>query len=193
MSSSGDDITQGFRFVREVYRNVSRMLRASDEVVEKYGFVPYRPVGQRWRPFERTNDNIAEPDGWVPTMIVRQFYPQHAESRAVLTVATVLLNDVLDAPLALASYMRIKADPPSVLWLGLLQAWHGEDAPFDGVVRPVKNSIEQFSQEYAAALSAPVIHSVAVSLVTITSNNEVERLLVQPLVEELRRESILPR
>jgi hypothetical protein len=96
---------------------------------------------------------------------------------------------MLAEPLAMASFMRVKATPDSVYWLSLLQGWT-KNCPPDGRVRTIQNQVKEYEPYYAAVLEDPNILTVARPLLEITNTEELNNQLIVPLIAALKESKL---
>ncbi len=177
-------MSECFAYVRDVFRNASRLLSASEIVLSPYRFVAYSVA---WRPFE-IKPTLDEPEHWLPSHAVRQFHRLNEKGKEVFTVGVVFWweeqNDSF-VPLAMTSYMRIRADLDDVYWVPLLQAWH-RGGKTDGTVQVLQNDRDDYRSDYEGVLAEPDVASVAVPLVDITLASELDARLIRPLMQHIR-------
>lgn len=180
----GREVVEAFHYVRDIYRNVSRILQASDPAMQHRG---YRPYG--WSAVWTPGDRVTTPEKWGPYWAVRQYYRPETQNREVLTVAAVMWdpkNEEMDTPVLLASRMQVTTTSgPDALWVGLWQHWSMYGS--DGIVRPLRVGDESrlAASDVAKAkalLASGALVSVAIPLLNVTSIDVVERRLLDPLL-----------
>lgn len=189
-----DAMTEAFLYVRDVFRNVERMLLASDPILTERGFV----VTPRWLATIPPSDSkfvisadVSVADMWMPYYLVRQYGPAGTDPNAatdLLTIGAVPWHRRLPAfrsPLAIASRARLSTNEPNdVYWVGLAQAW--SDLPADSEARIVENVFKTADPSLAATFDKLVpsgrIVSVASPLPELRSVEDVARRLVEPLL-----------
>lgn len=183
VSEGGREMDAGFRYVLEVYANVSRLLLACDAILQPHKFAPYA-----WAPMEPPRKADA-PKTWLPNRAVRQYYPQDRQWKEILTVGAYLYSrhdDKAFEPVCVASMMAVNtANTDAVYWLGVLGAL--SRAP-RGVVETVRATDGQFAwgrSDFEKVVRDGVILSIAVPLLEITSTTQVEDRLLTPLFQRL--------
>ncbi len=182
----GTSIAEGFRYVRSIHRNVSRLLMSADALLSERGLLPY----DGWSASHPLNFRAMVPDDWLAGYFIRQFYPQGKKNSEVLTVGVVLVppERFSDVPVCLASSMTVRKVPNAVYPLSVAQvAVRGH--PPDGVVRAVRAAdleTDWFGSWEITSFSEVIVDerltSVAVPLTAVNSSAELESLLVKPLL-----------
>jgi hypothetical protein len=69
---AGTSIVEGFRYVRSIHRNVSKLLMSADALLSERGLLPY----EGWSASHPLNFRATAPDDWLAEYFVRQFYSQ---------------------------------------------------------------------------------------------------------------------
>lgn len=189
----GTSIVEGFRYVRSIHRNVSRLLMSADALLSEHGLLPYEgwsasyPVG---------NYRATAPDDWLAEYFIRQFYSQGKKNSEVFTVGVVLVppERFSDVPVCLASSMIVRKVPNAVYTLSVAQV-AARGHPPDGVVRPVGVADletgwfgETEIMSFAQLVVEERLTSLAVPLTEVSSSTELEALLVKPLLSYISSE-----
>ena len=183
VSQAGREMDAGFRYVLDVYRNVSRMLLGCDAMLQPYRFVPYAGWG-----VSEGGRRANEPASWAPHRPVRQYHPPGRSNAEILTIGAYLYNPHTDEPIepvCVASMMAVASAPDAVYRLGMLGAV--ADVPWGEVVT-IDDSTRGL--EWARADLAKVVRDrrllcIGVPLLEVTTTTHVEKRLVKPLVARL--------
>lgn len=183
-SNSAREMTEGFRYIADVYVNASRMLLSCDLVVAEYGFVPYAT----WGIGESPKRMAAKPKTWMAHYAVRQYYPKDRRDQEILTIGAQFWDpespdDV--EPLCVASMMAVNGIPDAVYWLGMLGARlrspRGNVQIVDATAVP--NAVER--KQLETLVRDGRLLSIAVPLLEVTSTSAIEESLIKPLVAKL--------
>lgn len=181
----GASIVEGFRYVRSIHRNISRLLMSADALLSEHGLLPY----DGWNASYPLHFRATAPDDWLAEYFIRQFYSQGKRNSEVLTVGVVLVppERFSDVPVCLASSMAVKKVPNAVYPLSVAQV-AARGHPPDGSVRSVRAAdleSDWFRNSEITSFSEVVVDdrltSVAVPLTEVTSSAALESLLVKPL------------
>lgn len=190
MNEKSQGMRDALSTVREVYRSVSKLLLASDPVLDELGLSPY---GYQWKAAEEQRFNHTTPDEWAPHRLVRQYFRKKRLDQELFTVGAYLWDPCQEAmrePLCIASFMSVATiHSNDVYWLPLMQA-HDATAPADGEVRLLDPTRWSSANSDALKKLAPTqrVLSVALPLVEITSTSALAHRLLKPLVERIAKE-----
>lgn len=188
VSKDAKELDAGFRYVLDVYSNISRMLLACDAMLHSYGFTPYD-----WPPMEPPG-KASEPVTWLPNRAVRQYFPPDREGTEILTVGAYLYDrEVAEPiePLCIASMMAVSSTNfNAVWWLGMVSAWFDARGSVETIdaTDPRYASHPRFARvrrDATRIVRDGRILSIAVPLLEITSTTHVEDRLVRPLLGQL--------
>lgn len=171
----------------ELYRSTSRMLRASEPLLEERGYAPYA----NWPVREPLKLAYHDPTTWFAHRVVRQFYPRERKNCAILTLGAVLWHPTLphfDTALCIASFIEVAGtNSNDVYGVPLLQI-HAPGAPPDGQVRELRPDdidSDELRDTFRSLVPSTRLTSVAVPLETITSTEHLGSALITPLLAHL--------
>jgi hypothetical protein len=183
VSEGARELDAGFRYVLEVYRNVSRMLLGCDAMLQPYRFAPYASWG-----VAEAGRRASEPAAWLPHRLVRQYHPPGRQNTEILTIGAYLYNPHVDAPIepvCVASMIAVTSTPDAVYRLGMVGAVadvpRGEVVAVDGTTP----GAEWAKSDLARIVRDRRVLSIGVPLLEVTSTTHVEARLVKPLVARL--------
>jgi hypothetical protein len=192
--SDGQRMVKAFHYVRDVYRNVSRMLLSCDELMKAKQFsaksksdaIPKRtPV--------LSPGNIS--DTWLPCYVVRHYH-NISDPRDLITIGTVTCDvdcDQFDMPLCIASRMLVNdTDRDALMWVSIIQMWDTAARP-DGEVRVLSEAswrlpdkdLKEIAQHLYGGRGGRIL-SVACPLLEVCNEDVLEKRLINPLLERGR-------
>jgi hypothetical protein len=185
VSEAGREMDAGFRYVLDVYRNVSRMLLACDPMLEQYRLAPYAT----WAAMDPAKRTATTPATWLAHKAVRQYYPLGREHKEIFTVGAYLFNwrgDDPIEPMCVASMMAVTSDNSNdVYWLGVVGATmplpRGDVQVIGSDDIPEGWGRDRFKQWVRDGRML----SICAPLLEITTAAQVEARLVKPLVARL--------
>lgn len=185
LTAGAKEMDAGFRYVLDVYRNVSRMLLACDPMLEPYGLAPYAT----WAAMDPAKRTATTPATWLAHKAVRQYYPPGREHKEIFTIGAYLFNwrgnDAIE-PMCVASMMAVTSDSSNdVYWLGVVGATlagsRGEVRIIGTEDIPEGWGRDRFKQWVRDGRML----SICVPLLEITTTTQVEDRLVKPLLARL--------
>jgi Sel1 repeat len=208
-TSAGQGMVEAFRYVRDVYRNISRMLLSCDPLMEEKGFL----TNPRWysiwpkRTLELSPENIS--DTWLPYFVVRHYYNVDAPLE-LLTIGAVVWDNWdshwpgFDTPLCLASRMLVPNSGPKeitalkdLMWISVIQMWDTTAKP-DGEVRVLSwdsshlpDRVRKEIPQYVHVRGGRIL-SVACPLLEVCDTDVIEKRLINPLLGRCLTELIPP-
>jgi hypothetical protein len=185
--SDGRGMVEAFYYVRDVYRNICRMLFSCDSLMEEKGF----STEPRWESIwpERTlvlaPGNIS--DSWLPSFVVRQYHKVD-DPLDLISIGAVVWDSYcrdFDIPLCLASRMLVNdPNPNALLWISVIQMWDTTARP-DGEVRVLVGESSGWlneDKEFVRLVRGRRIFSVGCPLLEICDTDAVECRLINPLL-----------
>lgn len=194
MTNDGRAMVEGFRYVRDVFRNIERLLLACDPILMERDFVPAprswcatKPLGDSHL---RLSLDASVADTWLPYYVVRQYGVRGGDFTDLVTVGAMPWNrrrPGFDTALCIASRVKVSSnDNNDVYWLGLAQAW--SEAPADGEVRVLEGKVFASSDADLATRFADLVPSgrllsVARPLPSLLTVDDIANQLVAPLVK----------
>src|SRR5947208_3444210 len=151
VQSDSQAMVKAFHYVRDVYRNISRMLLSCDPLMEEKGFLTDRKWPSIWpdKSLVLSSDNSS--DSWLPYFVVRQYF-NAKESIDLITLAAVVWDcwdsnpPRFDTPLCLASRMLVPdTASKELMWIGVIQMWDRAAKP-DGELRVLSENSSQLPE-----------------------------------------------
>ena len=187
-SDDGRKVLAAFSFVRDVYANAARMLYSADDVMQRRGCVAY---GSSWKAVpDAGRRGVLDYGDWVPYYVIRQYSPTDTEGDEVVTLAAVFYDpegSAIVEPLCIASRMAVTSLGDDLYWLSLYQMWLS-DHPADGSVRVITADSADWQlrpedlEIFQESVAGQTMLSVAIPLLQIKSLDDVEKVLVMPLL-----------
>jgi hypothetical protein len=175
-----------FLYVRDLYRNLAKMLLSCDTLMESRGFVPSSNSSSTWwGDVKRLAHGKNVTDDWLPWLIAR-LYCRKESSSDMAAVAGVLWGDPsFNTPLAIASRMVVvDANSKHLVWICTRQACD-KDAPSDGNPRIFGSDCPRYTaadrQQFDHDIKGGRILSLACPLLDIVDTEGLDRRLLDPL------------
>lgn len=188
--NEGRQMVEGFHYVQEVFRNVSRLLLSADALLSDRKHLPYPTDWSASYP--KKIFKVDEPQAWLPYYFIRQYHPvpQEPTRKEILTVGVVLWNPQdpdFNTPLCIGSRMVVRETSDDVYWLALAQLWSRDALP-DGQVRRIDRSSlggpgwdTSDTKRFEELMVEGALLSIAVPLLGITRADELEDRVLAPL------------
>ena len=118
-------LTETFRYVRDIYRTCATMLESADVPLLDLGYTTY-DWHAIWPKRSTLHRNVSE---WLPTFVIRQYHRAGRSHKEALTIGAALWGygsrqRELERALCIASYMQLQTgDPDDIYRWGLVQRW----------------------------------------------------------------------
>ena len=183
---NGKEVVAAFHYVRDIYRNVSRILQACDPSMQQRGFRAYK-----WSAVWTPGDKVTTPEKWAPYWAVRQYHRRDTQNQEVLTVAAVMWDprhEEMETPVLIGSRMQVvTTSGPEAFWVGLWQHWSTQTPDGEARRLSVENPTRLTPNDVAKAkalLADGTLLSVAIPLLEVVSIDVVERRVIDPLLRE---------
>ena len=183
----GPQMVAAFYYVRDVYRNISRMLLSCDSLMEANSF----STNPRWDSISKdrilvlSQGNIS--DTWMPYFAVRQYF-KNDNPLDFITIGAVVwdFHGWLDTPLCLASRMLVHDPSPNeLMWISVVQVWDTDAKP-DGKVHLLSEASSKLPDNLRRQIPQYVqggrILSVACPLIEVCDIDAIASRLINPLL-----------
>jgi len=194
MNEAEQSMQRGYTYMRDVYRNVARMLLSADPIMvdRRFNFAgnDWRAVDSNFATTLQLSRNAT--DTWLPTRVIRQ-YVNFDDDNDVVTLAAILFaNDGENpaVPSAVASRVWFENtgtnDP---YWIGVMHVWDALRPPIDGTVRVLGDRLEASGLSDAnrdifnRLVRGRRLISVGVPLTEVTNTDELVSRIISPLLE----------
>ena len=177
MSDEGKQILEATRNFRTYLENVGKLLSTAGAMLEKHGYEIYSNTAS-----VGVSNSIEWPKKWIPRDAFRFF--THNNGR-ILVVISVILDDIeypnsLGQPLVSAAWFKYRKEVGDWKWKFSRIILNGQEYSLDGKMMDVPPETEIMG-EYKILSS----QALAVPLVDIQSERDIEEKIISPLVESL--------
>jgi len=187
MSNDGENILNSVKQMKNIFKDVSRLLETVDGLMEKEEWIP--AWKQRNLSILESSNSLINPDRWMPSEIFR-FYKKKDIPK--LSFASVLLDDDLDEnytisePLITAGYFDLgdkKVDYPDYGWPRIYgfaknEEDNGTITPFKGGIELAKDRKYNFPFESGEGFGWP--------LTSIKNTEDIQNKIIIPLIKLLK-------
>jgi hypothetical protein len=195
----GQKMVEAFYYVRDVYRNISRMLLSCDPLMDEKRFSTNLNWISVWpdRALKLFPGNIS--DTWLPYFVVRHYYSID-DQLDLVNIGAVTWDyhrPQFDMPLCIASRMLVPdSSAKELMWISVLQMWDSAARP-DGQVRLLNggdlDSVKKgLGNQFAQRVRGGRILSVACPLLEVGDIAVLENRLINPLLARGRAELDVP-
>ena len=190
-TEDGAQMMAAFVYIRDVYRNLARMLLGADPLLADRGYSPFHS----WDAVPASpGTKLARHDDWLPHCVIRQYHPNGNQAGDLITLAALpwdrhaeVYGHPQTQPLVICSRLQpTSTNTNDIYWVGAVHTRTSKPLPADSKPHLITSGalrLGGLQAKWEGLVAGGQVLSVACPLLAIRDFNDLERHLIQPLFE----------
>jgi hypothetical protein len=199
--ASLNPMQEAFSYVREIYRNCSRILLNADLLMEERGFLKYGWAHHHypWYPdnnlawTSKTINCLSDADKLLTGYLFHQYYEKDKKDKDIVTICTAPWrrgNENEFTPACCVTRFEATSVPDDVYWIGAMPIWERKNRTDGVIVKYDYNKVKEMTllrnqdlEKYnKLVFSDSAFTSVSIPLLDVVSSEDINNRLIKVLL-----------